>query len=173
MTGEGGEAPPRPQGPASAAARFGFRVADGYLAIALLLLLELAAVAVLARRELAGGYELFRALLGLMPIAIAASAPWAIAGAALVEVVQQADRRTARLIVAASAAAFAAAVAFGVSFGRHFMGGLRLPFVLGFASSCGLMAYALGPLAARLLRPRPAIIWRVRLVVSVVAMEAV
>src|SRR5262245_13122133 len=85
------------QRPISPALRFSLRVADSYLAIAALLLVELAAVAIWARREMAGGYEFFRALLGLMPVAFAAAAPWAVAGAALVDAVQHADRRWGRV----------------------------------------------------------------------------
>lgn len=124
-------------------------MADAYLTVAALALLELFAVAIFARRELVGMFELTRALRDMTPIALAAAGPVALAGGTLVELVRRADRPAARSAVAILAAAFAGAVAFGVSTGRHFAGGGRPQFVVGLSVISGALAFAVAAPLAR------------------------
>lgn len=147
------EGPPR-RAPLLAGIPLGWRMADAYLAIAALSLVELFVVALLARRELVGLFEVGRSLRDLMPLALAAAGLFAVAGGALVELIRHASRPAARAATAAVTAAFAGVVAFGVSTGRHFAGGGRAPFVVGVALVCGALAAALAPPLARALARR-------------------
>jgi arylsulfatase A-like enzyme len=129
----------------------GWRIADAYLAIAALLVVELVVVGVVARRELAGAYELTRALRNLLPIAVAAAAPVAIAGGVLVEIVRRATRPAARVTLAVLAAMYGGGVAYGVSAGRLFAGGRRPGFVAIVALAALVGAFFIGPVLARAL----------------------
>lgn len=151
---------PSHQAPLLAGVPLGWRMADAYLAIALLVFLELIVVGIAAFREFAAPYELGRAIWSLMPIALALAAPAAIAGGTLVELVRHGDRRGPRAAVALLSAGAAAAVAFGVSTGRLLAGGRRVPFVLIVAVTAGLGAFALAPVVARAVARRPGIGWR-------------
>ena len=129
-------------------------MADAYLVIAALLALELLAVAVRARRELLGAFEVGRAALGILPVAFAAAAPAALVGGALVELVRAADKRAWRIATALLASAFGAVCAFGVSGGRR-VEGLGPALVAGVALASAGLAFALAPALARALRPGP------------------
>ena len=163
-------APPPARAPLGSASRgaaarrmrtdVGWRIADAYLALAALALVELAAVGVLFRREFAAAYEVVWALRDLLPLALAAAAPCAIAAGALVELVAGGARPLQRALSAAAAGGFAGAVAFGVSGGRLLQGGLRAPFVAAIALGAAGAGFALGPRLARALAaaeadPRP------------------
>ncbi|MCC6558555.1 MAG: sulfatase-like hydrolase/transferase, partial [Polyangiaceae bacterium] len=89
------------------------------------------------------------ALRDLLPIALAAAAPCAIAAGALLERVAGAERPVRRGLSAAAAAAFAGIVAFGVSGGRMLEGGRRAPFVGVIALAAAGLSFALGPRVAR------------------------
>lgn len=129
----------------------GWRIADAYLAIAALLAVELLVVAIVARRELAGAYELTRALITLLPIAIAAAAPAAVLGGVLVEIVRRAERPAARIALAVIGAMYGGIVAYGVSSGRLFAGGRRPGFVAVVALAALVGAFLAGPILARAL----------------------
>jgi arylsulfatase A-like enzyme len=129
----------------------GWRIADAYLAIAALLVVELFVVGAVAHRELAGGYELTRALRNLLPIAVAAAAPVAIAGGVLVEIVRRAERPATRIALGVIAALYGGGVAYGVSAGRLFAGGRRPGFVAIVALAALVAGFLIGPVLARTL----------------------
>lgn len=129
----------------------GWRIADAYLAIAALLVVELVVVGIIARRELAGMYEITRAVINLLPIAIAAAAPAAIAGGVVVEIVRRAERPAGRVALAIIAAIYGGSVAYGVSAGRLFAGGRRPGFVAIVALAALVVAFLVGPIVARAL----------------------
>jgi arylsulfatase A-like enzyme len=133
----------------------GWRIADAYLVLVGALLLELVAVGLVAHRELAGPYELARAVACLLPLAAIIAAPFAVLGALIVELGCKADRGGARAALAGLVAAFAGAVAFGVSGGRHFNPTTRVVFVaaLTFAGAA-LVAIAAPKLARAQSAPR-------------------
>src|SRR5207237_196893 len=81
-------------------------------------------------------------------------APFAVVAGVAVELCRVGDRRPARAAASVLAALFAGAVGYGVAAGRHFEGGLRLPFALGLGLAAGLLAFALAPRLARALAPR-------------------
>ena len=129
----------------------GARIAEAYLALAALAYLEVYTVGFLSLRQFVGTFELGQASQGLVPVALVAAAPVAVAAGAVVELLLRAGRPTARSAVALLAAAFAGAVGWGVAGGRHFEGGLRIPFALVLALAGGAAAFALAPRLARLL----------------------
>ena len=133
----------------------GWRLADAYLALALLVQVELYAVAALWFGHFAGVFEISIAWRGLMPVALAAAAPCAIVAGTLVELVRIGERRSARIALAAIAGIFAAAVGYGVAAGRHFEGGRRIPFALALGIVAALSTAALAPRLARAIVPRP------------------
>ncbi len=67
------------------------------------------------------------------------------------------------MAVALVGASFAGVVGYGVAGGRHFEGGLRLPFAIGLGAASGLAAFALAPHLARAVAPRAgkASAWRI------------
>jgi arylsulfatase A-like enzyme len=147
--------PPAP--PRRSPIDLGWRLADGYLAAAALLALELAVVAAARSGEFAAFYEITFAFQTVYPIALVVAAPAGVIAGAFAELVLRADRRSARVAVALVAAAFGAAVGYGVSGGRHLEGGLRAPFVIVVALGAGVAAYAASaPLARWTSRPRGA-----------------
>jgi arylsulfatase A-like enzyme len=129
-------------------------MADAYLALAAFLAIELFAVGALRARELAGGFELLRAVGWLLPIGLAAAAPVAIVAGVVVEVLRRGASPPARAAAAGLGAAFAGAVGFGVAGGRHFGGGTRLLFSAVLAACAGAAAFALAPRLGRLLEAR-------------------
>ncbi|AKT40437.1 sulfatase-like hydrolase/transferase [Chondromyces crocatus] len=129
----------------------GWRIADAYLALSALSVAELVAVAVVGHRELAWPYEMGWALRDLLPLALAAAAPAALVGGALVELSTWADRPRARTALALLAALFAGVVGFGVSGGRR-VEALRVPFVAALVVGAGLAAFWIAPRLARALR---------------------
>jgi arylsulfatase A-like enzyme len=132
----------------------GWRVADAYLIVVGALMLELAAVGFVLRRELTGPYELSRAALALLPLAALLAAPFAVLGAVVVELGRKGGRWAARAALAAVAAAFAGAVAVGVSGGRHFTEATRVAFVVGLSlASVAVVALAAPRLARALATP--------------------
>lgn len=149
----------------------GWRIADAYLAIGVFLLVEVFAVAIVFRREFVGAYEVILGINSLWPIALAASAPVAVVAGVLVEAARHAQRPVGRWGLSLLIATFGAWVAWGVSTGRHLAGGARIPFVLGVALLGFFGAFALGPLLARALVPRPDKRFVVRIVVAVVLVE--
>lgn len=126
------------------------RVTDAYLAMAGLAYLEVYAVGLLSLGQFVGAFELGQASQGLVPVALVAAAPCALAGGVVVELLRRADGRGARAAVTALAAAFTGAAAWGVSGGRHFEGGRRLPFAVVLALAAGVIAHVAGPRVARL-----------------------
>lgn len=137
----------------------GFRIADAFLAVGVFLLVELLAVGIARHRELAGAFEMVRAL-ALWPIAWVLAAPFALLAGGLVELARAGDHPRARLSLGAVAGAFSGAVAYGVSGGRNLAEGLRRPlFVTGLATAAALAAYAISPLVARAIRSSRAERW--------------
>lgn len=156
-------APTRPKaGPSGARGRplvdaipLGWRLADVYLSLVLLALVELGAVATLWFGHFVGGFEIIIAARGLFPIALAMAAPCAIGAVIVVELVRIGERRSARIALAVVAGLFAGAVGHGVASGRHFEGGRRIPFALALGIAVAVAAAALAPRLARALVPRP------------------
>jgi arylsulfatase A-like enzyme len=94
----------------------------------------------LARRELAGGWEVRDGLLQLAPLAWLAVSPAVVAGAILLWLCESeaaASRRTAALLVGG----FGAAVGWGVSRGRHFA---QWPVRAAFVAALGAVGLAIG-----------------------------
>jgi len=83
------------------------------------------AVGIAARRELAGGYELSRALHGIMPTALTAAAPVALGGALLLLGLRLPNRAVARLGVAFVGLVLGLVEGFGISTGRWIAGSGR------------------------------------------------
>src|SRR4029453_15376774 len=84
--------------PASALVRY----ADALLCATALLIGEAVAVAIEARRELAGSHEVFQVLITLLPIAVAAAAPLCAGGALLsASLPRAAESRGAALLLPA------------------------------------------------------------------------
>ena len=170
-------APPSPKaGPSPSRGRplvasipLGWRFADAYLAIALLVQIELFAVAALWFGHFAGAFEITIAWRALSSVALAAAAPCAIVAGVVVELVRVGERRSARIGLAAIAGLFAGAVGYGVAAGRHFEGGRRVPFALALGFVAALAAFALAPRLARALTLRPGARGAAALVAVVVA----
>ncbi|EYF01606.1 sulfatase-like hydrolase/transferase [Chondromyces apiculatus] len=150
---EGGRGAGGPDDPLAARidTALGWRIADAYLALAVFSVVELGVVTVVGHRELAGGYEVGWAFRDLLPLALAAAAPTALVGGAVVELATWADRPRGRVGIAGFAAGFAGVVGVAVSGGRR-VEGLRVPFVAALVIGAGLAAYWLAPLVARALR---------------------
>ncbi len=143
--------PRRPLGPALRAA------ADSLLAALAFVIGEAFVVSLLFGRELAGGWQVRSAFVQLVPLAWAAAAPLALAGALATWALRRAEReRGARAAVAAVAALAAALVGAGVTGGRHFRAlPLRVGAVAFAAALAGALAWALAPPLGRALRERP------------------
>jgi hypothetical protein len=150
---------PRPRQLGTQAARdnrllsWGARVADAYLALAALAYVEVYAVGFLSLQQFVGPFELGQASQGLVPVALIAAAPAAVVAGSIVELLRRADRPLARGTAAVVAAGFGGVVGFGVAGGRHFQGGLRVPFAGLLAVAAAAAAFALAPRLARLLVP--------------------
>ncbi len=127
------------------------RLWDAYLWTLLFLAVELAAVSVLARSELASASEVFLALRALGPVAAVCALPVALVAGAVMEGIARAEGARARRFVAGAAAAFGAAVGFGVAGGRHFTGPSRAAFAAGVAALVGAAAFFLAPPISRAL----------------------
>ena len=112
-------------------------------------MVELFAVAALWFGHFAGVFEIVVAAQGLLPVALAAAAPCAIACGVVVELVRIGERRSGRIALAVIAALFAGAVGYGVAAGRHFEGGRRIPFAAALAIVAALITAALAPRLAR------------------------
>jgi arylsulfatase A-like enzyme len=178
-------APPKPPaGPSPSRGRplvasipLGWRLADAYLALTLLVQVELYAVAALWFGHFAGVFEISIAWRDLIPVALAAAAPCAIVAGILVELVRIGERRAGRITLAALAAIFAGATGYGVAAGRHFEGGWRIPFAVALAIVAAGIAAALAPRLARAIVPRPGAGGAARLgavvVAAVIALELV
>jgi len=146
--------PPRPSWASTVFARpLGFRIADSYLVLAAATAVELVVVAALAWHDFAGPYEVGRSSRALLPIAMAGVAPFAWLAAVLVELVRASDKRPARVASALAGALFMGVVGYGVANGRHFEGGLRVPFAAALALGGFAAAFALAPRISRLLAP--------------------
>jgi arylsulfatase A-like enzyme len=132
-------------------------VADAYLALAALAYLEVYGVGLLSLKQFVGTFELGQASQGIWPVALVAAAPAALATGSLVALMRRADRFGARVGTALLGAAFAGVVGWGGGGGRHFEGGLRVPFAGVLAIAGGAAAFALAPrVARRLVAPRGA-----------------
>jgi arylsulfatase A-like enzyme/HEAT repeat protein len=129
-------------------------MADAYLAIALLAFAELYAVGLLHFEQLAGAFELSLAWRCLMPIALGVAAPLAIVAGLLVELCRAGASRAGRAGVTLAALLFAGVVGYGVANGRHFQGGLRVPFAIVLGLAGAGVAFALAPRLARALTPQ-------------------
>jgi arylsulfatase A-like enzyme len=129
----------------------GARVAEAYLAFAVLAYAEVYVVGLLSIRQFVGAFELGQASQGIVPVALCAAAPCALVAGAAVELLRRAEGRAARIAAAVVAAAFAALVGYGVASGRHFEGGLRVPFAVLLGLAGGAAAYAAAPSVARAL----------------------
>jgi arylsulfatase A-like enzyme len=145
---------PRPRRPVGAALR---AAADGLLAALALVVGEAFVVSVLYGRELAGGWQVRSAFLQLVPLAWAAAAPLALAGAVAAWALRRAEHwRRPRVGVAAATAVIAAAVGAGVTTGRHFEAApLRVAAVALFAGAAGALAWVVARPLGRALRERP------------------
>ena len=141
--------PRAPRPPARSFGGLGHRLADAYLFSAAFLVLELCAVAIGARAELAGGFELVTAFRAILPIGIALAAPVAIVGAVIAHAARGAESRGWRATGALVSALGAGAVAFGVSTGRHLAGGIRPVFVAAVALGAAGLFWLAAPLVAR------------------------
>jgi arylsulfatase A-like enzyme len=156
--------------PLVASIPLGWRLADAYLALALLAQIELYAVAALWFGHFAGAFEISIAERGLMPLALAAAAPCAIVVGVVVELVRIGERRAARIALGTLAGIFAGAVGYGVASGRHFEGGRRIPFALALGIVAAVTAAATAPRLARAVVPQPGARGAVRLGAVVVAL---
>ncbi len=145
------EAPTRPPAREPAILALGARVADAYLALAVLAYLEVYAVGFLSLKQFVGPFELGQASQGLMPVALILAAPAALSGGAVVELLRRAAGARARAAAALLAGVLGGVVGWGVAGGRHFQGGLRVPFAAVLATAAGAAAFAIAPRVARLL----------------------
>ena len=148
-------APVKPRTGEPAILPLGARVADAYLALAALAYLEVYAVGFLSLQQFVGPFELGQASQGLVPVALILAAPAALCGGAVVELLRRAEGPRVRATVASLGAVFTGVVGWGVAGGRHFQGGLRVPFAAVLALAGGAAAFALAPrVARRLVAPR-------------------
>ena len=131
----------------------GARIADAYLALAALAYVEVYTVGLLSLGQFVGTFELGQASQGLVPVALVAAAPCALLAGAVVELLRRGEGRVARPAAAVLAASFAGIASWGVAAGRHFEGGLRLPFAIALGLGAGFTAYVAAPGLARLLTP--------------------
>ncbi|MBI5534243.1 MAG: sulfatase-like hydrolase/transferase [Deltaproteobacteria bacterium] len=122
------------------------RAAASVLAIAVLLLAEIVAVAVLHRSELLDAWELRVALSRLLPIGFLIAAPLGLVGLGLLLLVEQSHRRPARIALAALAGCGGAAIGYGVSGGRHFR---ELALRAAFVAAVALMGAAIAWVASK------------------------
>src|SRR5580704_14877747 len=129
----------------------GARIADAYLALGLLAYGEVYGVGLLSLGQFVGAFELGQASQGLVPVALVAAAPCAVAAGAVVELLRHGGGRRARIAIGALAAVFAALVTYGVASGRHFEGGLRVPFAALAGLAGAALAFAAAPRVARAL----------------------
>jgi len=134
--------------------------ADAFFGLAAVALVELVVVGFLSWTRFAGPYELGRSVRRLWPIGLAAAAPCAAVGGALVALALRGGQRGARVALAVLAAAFVGVTAAGISTGRTFAGGgRRALFVAGLAAAAaGLAFFAAPPLARALQRTRRAVL---------------
>ncbi|RLB61079.1 MAG: hypothetical protein DRI90_12190, partial [Deltaproteobacteria bacterium] len=95
------------------------RYADAVLCAAALILAECLAVGLLARQQLAGGYELAFAVLWLVPLGVAAASVAALGGALLVLGIARSTTRHGRALCAGLALMLAGATAMGVPGGHR------------------------------------------------------
>ncbi|HET9958806.1 MAG TPA: sulfatase-like hydrolase/transferase, partial [Polyangiaceae bacterium] len=132
------------------------RAASAAQAAAIFLLLELAAVALLHRRELTSAWELQRGSLWLAPSALALALIFGALGYALHGLWWRSAKPEARLSLALVLGALASSIAYGVGGGRHLAApGLRLGFALGVGVAAAAGAWLGAPRAAELARRKP------------------
>ncbi len=105
------------------------RYADALLCGVVLIVVEALVVGVVAREQLAGGYELALAMVWLVPMGVVAVGVVALGGMALVVGVERAEHRQGRGGASLLAAGLAGATGVGVSGGRLLAGGRRPLFV--------------------------------------------
>jgi len=117
------------------------RVADAFVAAAILVTLECVIVALFQRRQFAHGFEIAAVLAGLLPLALVAVAPLSIGGAMVAIGLDRPHTRRRRVVVAFAAALLAFAVAWGVSAGRQLHGARRPVFVAVVVVSAVAAAY--------------------------------
>ncbi len=153
---------PEKRSPRPPLGQLGHRVADAYLWMAALAVVELGVVGIAERRELTAPIELSTAAKAMLPIAIAAMGPVAILFGGVLEAVRASNRPGGRWVTMGFAGIAGAAVAFGVSTGRHLAGTIRPVFVVGFGVLVAtIAAFAAPPLASWLDRaaPKPRALW--------------
>jgi arylsulfatase A-like enzyme len=134
------------------------RLAWSVLAAWLVVALELAAVSVARRAQLASIWEIQNGAIWLAPTALLSAAALGLAGGGLLELARRGERTWARSLLGALVAAGAAGTAGSVSSGRHFSHWpLRVGFIALVALVAGVFVLALAPrlgwCATR--RPRP------------------
>ncbi|MEZ4301273.1 MAG: sulfatase-like hydrolase/transferase [Polyangiaceae bacterium] len=130
--------------------------ADAFLALCALAFIEITVVGVACWSRFAGGYELVRGVMRLLPLAAAAAVPVAVVLGALTALLVRGGERGARQALAALAVAASAGVAALVSTGRHLEGGGKRPaFVVVVALVAGVAVYfGVGPLSRTLAQAR-------------------
>ncbi|HEX3774569.1 MAG TPA: sulfatase-like hydrolase/transferase [Polyangiaceae bacterium] len=109
-----------------------------------------------AARELTSAWEVQNGLLGLAPTAMVAASAVTLLGAGLTFLVEHAEVRALRGLLAGIGALFGVVVGFGVGGGRHLATlQTRGGFALLVAALCALLAWFVVAPIARLMRARP------------------
>jgi hypothetical protein len=106
------------------------RYVDAILCSLAILLGEWLFVGIVARGQLAGPFELFRALFSLVPLGLLAALPVSVGGALITYSSVESSARRGRLLLTVPLALLAVAVAVGVSGGRLLAGSRRPVFVV-------------------------------------------
>ena len=132
------------------------RVARALWAGWILLAVELSIALLGAVHELAGAWEVQYGLIWLAPTAMAATSAFTLLGAGLGWLVEHAEARPVRGLLAGVASLFGLVVGFGVGGGRHLASlASRGGFALLVAAAAGALVWCSVAAAARLLRTRP------------------
>lgn len=139
------------------------RYVDAVLCAMALLLAEWVVVVIGRWGQFAGGFEVARTFITVLPLGVVTALPVAVGGAICVHAASD-DSRWGRWWLAAPAVLLAGLTAYGVSGGRHLAGAGRRPaFVLVVAVVAGASAFALQPWLRRglegLLRRGRAYLW--------------
>jgi hypothetical protein len=120
------------------------------------LALELSIALICSAHELAGAWEVQYGLIWLAPTAMAAASALTLIGAGLAWLVEHAEARPVRGLLAAVAGLFGLVVGFGVGGGRHLATvASRAGFALLVAAAGGALVWSIVAGCARLLRARP------------------
>lgn len=127
------------------------RYVDAVLCAMALLFVEWLVVTLGGWGQFAGGFEVARTFITVLPLGVVTALPVAVGGAIFVHAASD-DSRRGRWWLAAPAVLLAGLTAYGVSGGRHLAGaGRRAAFVLAVTLVAGAAAFALQPWLRRAL----------------------